>query len=334
MKIAVCSYGTEIEHIDGFGGLEHRFAVNWAYFLQREGHEVHFFDPQRGVDNSFDLAIDCLVERCDNIHAKRHIHSGFNPIALTMPGIQDNPCYQADQYLYANPYRVDYLKSLGMRSSQGYKHTPLFMPLPYPDSLLPANMLPGFQRNEISWTNKGNFDPEFGPDSNFHFVLNGIETLKALVKLNQKADFKVTFLLDYLIRETRVEWRGEVESLIAQLKNVERLGRAPWTQLVQLLGRCKLNTHAGGLTSSINEAIFTYGLPVTPVNFIHLATVDLLPDPKEATADKIYDVYERLWLDPKFYWQTHEAFQDHFRDHRTAGVRKAWANLCQQLELE
>jgi len=334
MKIAVCSYGPEQHHINAYGGLEVRFAVNWAQFLAGEGHEVYFFDPHGvGVDERFDLAIDCMMERCDNVKARKHIHTSFSTTSLGADVVQSSDCYQAGDFIYGSPYRVDYLKSLTMASSGGYKHIPAFMPIPYLDSWLPP-MESGFNRTEISWTNKGNFNPEFGVDCNPHFVYNGINTLKALVKLNQKADFKVTFVLDSLIRSARKDHSWQIEELIGQLKNVDRLEILPWTEVVKLLSRCKLNTHAGGLTSSVNEAIFTHSVPVTPTNFVHMDTVGLIPHAKEATAEEIYDIYERLWFDEGFYVQVYDAFQDHFRDHRTAGVRKAWNSLVQQLELE
>jgi len=334
MKIAVSGHGAGKNHLDGFGGLEHRFGVNWAHFLQFEGHEVHFFDLNHGVDVSFDLAIDCPIECCDKIKAKRHIHGSFGPVSLNSPDVQSTQCYQAGNYIYSSPYRVAYLKSLGMAVAGGLKHTPVFMPLPYPDDLLPADMEPGFNRFQISWVNKGNFHPAFTKEFKYYLITNGINHLKALGKLNQKADFKITFLLDSMIRNTDAEWRGEIESLISQLKQVERLETLPWRQLVQLLGACKLNTHVGGLTSSINETIFTHGVPVTPANFGHLATVGLTPPPREATVDQLYDTYERLWFDEKFYYQIYDVFQDHFRDHRTEGVRKAWKAVLQQLDLE
>ncbi len=334
MKIAVSGHGADKNHIDGFGGLEHRFGVNWSHFLQNEGHEVHFFDLNTGVDASFDLAIDCGVERCDNIKARQHIHGSFKPISLHSTDAQSTQCYQEGKYIYSSPYRVDYLNSLGMSSSEGFKHTPVFMPLPYPDDLLPSDIEPGFNRSQIAWANKGNFHPAFTREFNYHLIEDGIKHLKALIKLNQKADFTITFLLDSMIRGTGKEWRGEVESLIGQLKQVERLETLPWRQLVQRLSKCKLNTHVGRLTSSVNEAVFTYGLPVTQPKFVHLSTVALIPPVAECTVDNLYDTYERLWFDKKFYYQVSGAFQDHFRDHRTEGVRRAWKNLLQQLDLE
>lgn len=334
VKVAISSHGANKDHIDGFGGLEQRFGANWAYFLRSEGHEVHFFDINRGVDSSFDLAIDCPIERCDNIRAKQHIHGSFRAVSLHSTDVQSNQCYQDGRYFYSSPYRVDYLESLGMAASGGFKHVPVFMPLPYPEALVPENLVQGFVRTEIAWANKGNFHPAFNRDFKYELVEDGLKHLQALVRLNKRAEFKITFLLDSMIRNTNPEWRGEVESLISQLKQVERLETLPWTRLVQLLGRCKLNTHVGRLTSSINEAIFTYGVPVTQANFGHLATVALLPPLAECTVESIYDIYERLWFDEKFYYQVQEAFQDHFRDHRTDGVRRAWRALTQQLDLE
>jgi hypothetical protein len=334
VKIAVSGHGANQDHLDGFGGLEQRFGVNWAHFLRTEGHEVHFFDINQGTDSSFDLAIDCPIEKCHHIKARRHIHGSFNPISLCSRDVQDNPCYQEGKYLYSNPYRTEYLKSLGMSASGGFKHTPVFMPLPYPDDLLPVGMQTGFARSQIAWSNKGNFHPAFTREFNYHLIEDGIKHLKALVRLNQRADFKITFLLDSMIRNTGPEWRAEVEGLIAQLKQVERLETIPWSQLVQLLGRCKLNTHVGSLTSSVNETVFTYGIPVTPAGFGHLATVDLLPPHRESTVEQVYDTYERLWFDEKFYHQIRDAFQDTFRDHRTEAVRKAWKDLIHQLDLE
>ncbi len=334
MKIAVSGHGADKNHIDGFGGLEHRFGVNWAHFLQAEGHEVHFFGTDQGVDASFDLAIDCPIEYCDKIKAKHHIHGSFKAVSLGSNDVQSTRCYQEGKYIYSSPYRVDYLESLGMSASGGFKHIPVFMPLPYPDDLLPSDIEPGFNRSQIAWANKGNFHPAFNREFNYPLIEDGIKHLKALIKLNQKADFTITFLLDSMIRNTGIEWRREVESLIGQLKQVERLETLPWRQLVQLLSKCKLNTHVGKLTSSVNEAVFTYGLPVTPPEFVHLSTVALIPSIAESTVDNLYETYERLWFDEKFYYQIRDAFQDHFRDHRTEGVRKAWKAVVQQLDLE
>jgi hypothetical protein len=323
MKIAIASPGVEREHLDGSGALEMRWLVNTAHFLRTEGHEVHFFDTDRGCDESFDLAVGCLIEHCSNIKAKTHIHHSFRPKCLRSSDVQNTACYQRGEYIYSNPYRKEYLEGLGMMA-QGFKHQQVFLPIPYPDDLLPPNLEKGFTRTQIMWGNKGNFDPALNMETQSHFVTNGIAHLEALILLNKRVDFKITFLLDDLLRKARPEWG--VEPLIAQLKNVERMPFIPWTELVKIMGQCKLNTHAGGLTSSVNEAVFTHGVSVTPENAVHLGVVHLTRGARETTAAEIYDVYERLWFDEKFYLQIYEVYQDVFADHRTNGLRKYWKN--------
>ena len=147
MKIAIRSHGDN--SINKAGGLEHRFVVNWAEFLKYEGHHVSFFDPNKGCDSSFDLAIDVPLEQCSNIKAKYHIHNSFNPKALKHSTVQNNPCYQEGNYVFSSPYRFDYDKSCFMATQENFKHIPVFMPLPYPDHLKPPIEKLGFERAEI-----------------------------------------------------------------------------------------------------------------------------------------------------------------------------------------
>jgi hypothetical protein len=169
-----------------------------------------------------------------------------------------------------------------------------------------------------------------------HYITNGIETLKALVKLNKKVDFKMVFALDQYIRTTRPEWRGEVNDLISQLKDVTRLEQVTWTQYLDIMSKTKINTHVGGLTSGINECLFTGSVPATPEYFIFFRDVakelKILPNPEVATADEIYDAYERLWLDETYYLKVRDSFQEAFVDHRTAGLRNHWKNAMEELQ--
>ena len=330
MKIAVCDYGQGQHTLNAYGGLEVRFAVNWAEYLKSIGHEVHFVDYiNSSVDGSFDLAIDCLIEKCDNVHASHHIHTSFNTVSLNAAEVQENQCYRSGNFLYGSPYKKDYNKSLAL-AARGYKHKPIFMPIPYLDEWKPES-LPSFDRSGIMWANKGNFAVDFGWDKHPEYVENGLILLRSLVKLNKKTDFDIYFLLDGLITSARPEFREEIEFLRGQLKSVVKFNKLPWTKMVETVSNCKFNTHAGGLTSGINEAIFTNSLPMTPENFIHLPTVDLLPTAKNATEDEVYEVYERLWFDSELYYKVLGAFEDHFQDHRDAGVNNAWSHLCSLL---
>lgn len=346
MKIAVRSH----EHtngIDGYGGLEQRLAAMWGYVLQREGHDVHFFHENIGCDESFDLAIECPSEPdrscCSSpvrTRAKRHIHSSYGIGSITHPVVLNSECYQSGKYILSVPHRQPYLDGLG-QMAQGNKAQVIFLPLPYPDELMPSGLEKGFNRTEIWWGNKGNFDAVIHPQHHAYqpFVVNGINTLKALIRLNQKVDFKITFLLTQRTQEATSRWpEWGVEELIAQLKNVERLETLPWTELVRRIGKCKLNTHPGGLTSSVHETIFTHGVPVTPKDSAHMFLrspgVALIRDRADATVDEIYNTYERLWFDEKFYTQVYEAYQESFLDHRSENVKKYWNRALEMLDLK
>ena len=329
MKIAIRSHGDN--SINKAGGLEHRFVVNWAEFLKYEGHHVSFFDPNKGCDSSFDLAIDVPLEQCSNIKAKYHIHNSFNPKALKHPTVQNNPCYQEGNYFFSSPYRFDYDKSCFMATQENFKHIPVFMPLPYPDHLKPPVEKLGFERAEILWANKGNFDCVFDENHAKHYyVTDGLNVLKALIALNRKFDFKVTFLVDSKIRIARPEW--EVEGYISQLKHVDRFDMIPWNNLLKVMSKCKLNTHPGGLTSAVNEAVFLNTLPMTPVSDMHLNVLPMAPDPETSSVESVYDAYEKAWVDKQYYTSCLNAYEAEFQDHRTTNVRKHWATLMSILE--
>jgi len=338
MKIAIRSWGKYRDNLDGFGGLELRYTVNYAHFLRSEGHEVHFFDDALGCDSSFDFAIDAPNHNCHAVKAKYHTHNCFSPGTINAsknPKIRDHSCYQSGQMIISDPYRYGYDNAMKGEVEHNFKHI-LFLPLAYPDDLIPPNLVPGFDRNTIFWGNKGNFNPNFGPEIKMHYITNGIETLKALVKLNKKADFKMVFALDEYIRTTRKEWRGEIEDLIGQLKDVARLDQVTWTQYVNIMAKTKINTHVGGLTSGINECILTQSVPATPEKFIFFQDVakelKILPSPNVATADEIYDAYEHLWLDETYYLKVRDSFQEAFVDHRTEGLRTHWKKAMEVLQ--
>ena len=338
MKIAVRSYGSDRDHLDGFGGLELRYTVNYAHFLLSEGHQVHFFDDTHGCDSSFDLALDAPNHNCHLIKAKYHTHNWFSPSTTCVaknPGIHETQCYQSGQMIISDPYRYGYDNTMKMKVEHNFKHI-LFLPLAYPDDLIPSNLAPGFERKVILWGNKGNFNPEFGPERDMHYITNGIETLKALVRLNKKADFQTVFVLDNYIRDTRLEWKDEIEDLIRQLKNVDRLDQVPWSHYVNIMSQTKINTHVGGLTSGINECLLTQSVPATPEKFIFFQDVakelNIMPSAEVATVDEIYDAYEHLWFDEQYYLHVRDAFQDAFVDHRTEGLRRHWQAAMEELE--
>jgi len=335
LKIAFHSYSPH-DHLDGWGGLEQRFSVSWAYFLREEGHDVHFLPALTGCDSSFDLYWDAPVRseagmQCGNIHAKKHLHNYFAPDVRGV--LSSCPCSLRGECYFSSPYVDKFRMMQGFeQASGGFKA--VFTPIAYPDNWKPQNLIPGFDRTEIMWCNKGSLDPQYGPESRApYYPTNSVAILKALVKLNQKVDFKMTFVLDSLIRTARPEYG--TEALIAQLRNVERLDVIPWTNLIERMSKCKINTHAGGLTSAINECLFVEAVPLAPPHFGFFTEVcqhfKIIPDPQTATADEIYEGLERLWFDRDWYNQISAAFQEPFGHNRTEGLRKAFKELLEIL---
>lgn len=333
MKIGVRSYGTYRDHLNGFGGLELRYTVHWAHFLRTEGHEVHFFDERRGCDSSFDVALDVPRHDCSNIQAKVHVHNWFSPFDNIEASITEaftNPCYQEKRFILSLPYRYGYSSAVRPEIRDRFGKV-IFLPLPYPDDLVPPGLRPGFQRDVIFWGNKGNFNSEFGPERGMHYITNGINTLAALVKLSKRCDFKVVFVLDNLIRTTRSEWQSEVESLIAQLPRVERIDQVTWSQYLKIMSHTKINTHVGDLTSGINECLMVGAVPAASRGFIFFQDVarelDMMPPAEQATVSDIYTLYERLWFDSEYYDKVRSVFQEAFQDHRTPALRRHWAQF-------
>ena len=146
----------------------------------------------------------------------------------------------------------------------------------------------------------------------------------------------MVFALNGWITTTREEWRGEIEDLISQLKDVRRLDQVTWTQYVNIMSKTKINTHVGGLTSGINECLLTQSVPATPEKFIFFQDVakelKIMPAPEVATTEEIYEAYERLWFDESYYLQVRDAFQDAFVDHRTDGLRNHWKTAMEKLQ--
>jgi hypothetical protein len=331
LKIAFNAYSQN--SLDGYGGLEHRFSVNWAFFLKEEGHDVHFLRESAGCDSSFDLywnAPVCSVpnRQCGNVKARKHIHNYFH--FDVNPALGFCPCVQEDRCYFSNPY-IDTFRKLEESAAASNKFTPLFTPMPYADSWRPKDLVPGFDRQEIMWCNKGSLDPQYGPENAPYYPENSVNLLRALIKLNQKADFKITFGLNSLIRNARPEYG--VAGLIAQLKNVERVDKIPWTNLVKRMSLCKINTHAGGLTSAINEALFVNTAPLVNSHFGFFnelcQELNIIPNPQHATSDEIYDGLEKLWFDRERYTHVVDAFEELFKYHRTEGARKSWTDLLE-----
>ena len=332
MKIAIRSYGDD--SIDGFGGGEQRWLANLAHFLRTEGHEIHRLHQQVGCDSSFDIYLDAAWEDCHRIPASvPHVHFSYFG---GHDGIRKMECFQSGKCNLASPYRDAWVKNAIWAKQADIRFTNICVPQPYPDDLLPEHSkVPGFERQEIFWATKDNFHPNFAsqkrPDGRYHvFVQGGLDTLSALLRLEKKVDFKMNFLLAHHLQQAPPEL-GVLE-LVNSFKNKEFRAIAPWTQLVDILARCKLNVPIGGLWGSIPETIFAKSLPlIFPRNQFSERFGSILPFPEDANEEDIYQALETLWFDKRIYDLNYEYLQDLFKEHRTDGLRRAVSIMFDQI---
>lgn len=335
MKIAVRTYGPMGTEVDGFGGGEQRWTANLAHFLRSEGHDV--VRCGEGGDTGCEIFFDASWELCQHVQAPRHVH--FSYFGYTS-GMLEYPCFQTGNCNIAVPYRLAWNDNLKTRYTTEYKFNPILIPQPYPDNLLPPGAdSPGFGRPDIFWGTKDNFHPNFAKpdqirkDGREHvFIQGGLDTLRALIRLQKKADFKMHFLLKYQLDQAPP--RLGVPELLDQFKDKQFYNIVPWSGLVEILTRCKLNVPVSGLWGSIPETIFAGSLPlIFPRNQLSGDFGSILPLPEHADEQDIYEALETLWFDEKIYLKNQELLNDLFKDHRTEGLRHNMKVVFERLGL-
>lgn len=336
MRIAIRKYFTPAENtIDGFGGGEQRWSANLAHFLSREGHDV--IRCAEGEDAGCDLFLDASWERCQFGKARAHIHfsfSGANAGALQFP----ESCINTGTCNFACPYLETHQETIRWTEFQPNVN-PIFLPQPYPDDLLPAHSsIHGFERNGIFWGTKDMFHPNFckpeciRPDGREQvFVQNGLDTLRALLRLQRRVNFDMTFILAHHLQQSPE--RLGVRELLQQFRNVKFGTIVAWTTIIDVLSSCKLSVPVGGLWGSTPESMFAKSLPMLYPNNQFYAGMQILPLVLDATEDSIYDTLERLWFDRDAYTASYNALQEKFKDHRTEGLRKNFAVALQKVGL-
>lgn len=334
MRIAVRTYGSEGDQVNGFGGGEQRWTANLAHFLRSEGHEV--IRCNEGQDAGCDVFFDASWERCQHVRSPKHVHfSFFGP----NPGAKEiSECVRSGNCNLAGPYRTAYNNLLKWAKVE--KHNSFFVPQPYPDDLMPApaREVRGFERNEIFWGTKDNFHPVFDPQRDPNtgrehvFIENGLNTLRALIRFQDKVPFKMHFLLKHHLDQAPA--RLGVPALLDQIKDKQFYTVVPWQPLVGILSRCKLNVPVGGLWGSIPETIFTNGYPlIYPQNQFSDDFGSIMPLVREVTEDEVYDAINTLWFDEKIYERNRELLNDLFKDHRTEGLRRNLKIVFEKLGL-
>lgn len=324
MRVAVRSYGPQGSAVNGFGGGEQRWTANLAHFLEAEGHDV--VRCVEGRDSNCDVFFDASWERCQQVNAPRHVH--FSYFGYTS-GMLQSSCFRSGECNVAVPYRLTWNENKKRLCDIPHKFNLLLIPQPYPDDLLPSEATtPGFNRSDIFWATKDNFHPNFAkpdqlrPDGREHvFIQGGLDTLRALIRFQNKAEFRIHFLLKHHLDQA--PGRLGVPALLDQINNKQFYNVVPWIDLVRLLAQCKLNVPVGGLWGSIPETIFTYGMPlIFPRNQFSGDFGSILPLPENADEQDIYLALEELWFDERVYRRNHDILQALFWDHRTDGLRE------------
>lgn len=327
MKIAFHNFGDDT--INAYVGGEGRWAVNWIHFLRTLGHDVQVIGISQAAD--FDLCFS--LDTCGHIVDKPHIHNHFSP---RNAGILNFPCYKKHgTMLVSNPYRASYEDALPWAEENNI--TQLFLPMCYPDDLLPGDRQPGFQRTEITWATKDPFNFLFCPSNSprHHIPQCAINTLKGMVRLSERTDFKMNLVLDGFLNSPEANAFG-VQEVIAKIPNVEKKGRVTWTELVQIMARSKLNVPVGGLSGSCLESIFSEALPMfhSDISFFKTTQdITLLPPPQQTTEQDIYEALETFWCDKRAYTRAWEHYQDAFVDHRTEGLTRHFNTALEKIGL-
>ncbi len=326
MKIAIRTYGSSSDAIDGFGGGEGRWTANLAHFLRNEGHEV--IRCNEGQDSGCDMFLDASWERCQHARAPHHIHFSFaGPNMGALNPEFTSGCMASGNCNLASPYRPAYNKLI--KWNKEIPHNSFFVPLPYPDDLLPTRALEirGFDRTDIFWATKDNFHPIFctpdrlRPDGREQvFVQNGLDTLRALIRFQEKVEFKIHFLLKHQLDQAPP--RLGVPLLLDQFRHKQFYNIVHWTKLVEILAHSKLNVPVGGLWGSIPETVYAHSLPlIYPANQLSGDFGSIMPMVNETNEDDIYEALNVLWFDERIYLRQQELLNDLFKDHRTDGLR-------------
>lgn len=349
LKIAYRGYGNHSVGVNGFGGGEHRYNANSIHFLETEyGHEIIPVENHPLIkDVACDLVYDPPFEGrgCRELRTPKHIHMRFGPLHTNY---ESEECASSGDCVIVVPWKEAYAECLKFDGDYHDKVHPLYLPLAYPDDLLPASSaVPGFERNEVFWGTKdmfhptfaegyleGEADPSIRKDSHGWKIVNaGLCTLKALLRLEKRVDFKMNFVMAHHLKEAP-DHLGVLD-LVNSFKNKSFQGIAPWrTSLIETMSRCKLNVPIGGLWGSSPEAIFTGCLPMIHPNNMFYADFDIMPEPIDLTEDVLYDIFERHWFDKDVYNTSSQRLQERFEDHRTPGLRKHYADFFEYLGLD
>jgi len=296
--------------LDTYGGLELRFSVNWAHYIEQNGHQVYFLGADQVVSSAknYDFVFDAPTWTSLPCPDHPHFHSYFSPGA---PECLKGHCAWPILHPSVDGYKM------GVALDEGIPR--MFAPIPYPNSFLPTEMQEPFDRKLILWANKGSFTPGFGRQQ------SSMEHLRALAKLAKEFEFKVLFGGDAFIDAE--PFKDEIGALLAIIPHA-LMGRIPWTELVRLSAQTKLSLHPGGITGCVYESVFAKSLPLVPPGFWAfqeaLKDTKLLSSPFADEAE-VEEVLRHFWTDKEYYYKIHAIIQEDFEVNRNP--QKQWKEL-------
>lgn len=324
-------------------GGNYRWCSNLKQFLQREGHEVVV--RRQGQDGDCGLFIYPERWVAHLCQAKYVLQFQWGADS----NFKDDAAFKTGKSVISCPYRVhqDTLEGVQLKWEQetGHKSYSALVPWAYPDwfikEYMPDYILDDpFDRKIITWLSKGWYQPSYEstPAGRARYT-NAVNTMKALVKLNQTRDFKLIMFGSSTWGDNqlaRIPAHLGMAELVAKLKDVEyRSGN--WFDVMKLAPHVKINLHPAGLPSSLSEMNLARALPMVYVDNVDIRNsisedIGLLGKMVDATEDSIYTALEIFWTERAAYNRAIDFHQEWFKEHRTEGLRKCWARAIEVLE--
>ncbi|KKN22542.1 hypothetical protein LCGC14_0914070 [marine sediment metagenome] len=327
---------------DACEGGNYRWCSNLSQFLRREGHEIVHRNP--GQDGDCDLFIFPERWKSHECQAKNVLQFQWGADS----NFKNDIAFQEGKSVISCSYRIhqNTLETVQLQWEQetGHKSYSALLPWAYPDwfidEYMPDHTLDDpFNRNIITWISKGWYEPHYPSlPSGRARIDNGVNTLKALVKLNQTVDFKLIMFGSQTWGNNqfeRIPAEYRMKELAAQLKDVEyRTGN--WFDVMKIAPHSKLNLHVAGLPSSLSEMNLARALPAVYTDNVDIRStvpqdISLLGEMQYATEDSIYDALYTFWTDSGTYHCALDYHQEWFKEHRTDGLRKCWGHALEVL---
>lgn len=311
---------------------ETRWSLNWAYVLEKWGHEVHkigdFDRILPGTEYDLFLNAPWFSEYAcynDRIRFKKHLHLCFGGFT---PGILDTVCHMSGgPCAVVSPYMGDYRQALRAQAPEPFQ--PILMPTPYSEAMFPLVKDDPFLRREISCLSKELWHPGLMERSPQVYRC-ALYQFKALLEFQKHTDFTFN-LVDQNIDDAP----EEAKNLLREVKNLNVFRPLPFTRMLGLLNKSKLLLPIGGTIGSSPEGCFTGALPLSNKgNVLNSVAVDkglCLPYATECTLEDFIEKMSLLWFSRDKYEQLRNSFEEEFKHHREEYAKKYFEEMLEKL---